>query len=290
MPSPATPVSVIIPTHNRAGFLAQAIDSVLAQTYANFELIVVDDGSSDETQALLASYGKALISLRQENRGPAAARNAGIRAARHPFLAFLDSDDQFTRNKLAIQVAAMEAQPEMLISHTQEIWFRNGQHLNQKKRHGKEGGDIFARSLELCVVGMSTVMARRELFDLVGLFDETFPCCEDYELWLRVSCSHPFLLVDTPLTIKHGGRPDQVSVRFKTGMDRFRIQALAKLLASAILTPAQSRLAREELVRKATIYGNGCLKHGHLEEGRRCLVLAARYSSLSGQYGSYLDD
>ena len=278
MPSPSTPVSVIIPTHNRAGFLAQAIDSVLSQTYANFELIVVDDGSSDETQALLASYGTALVSLSQENRGPAAARNAGIWKARHSLLAFLDSDDQFARNKLAFQVAAMEAQPEMPISHTQETWFRNGRHLNQKKRHAKAGGDIFARSITLCVVGMSTVMARRELFDRVGLFDESFPCCEDYELWLRASAAHPFLLVDAALTVKHGGREDQVSVRFQTGMDSFRIRAMEKLLADIPLTPGQSRLAREELVRKAVLYGNGCLKHGRLEEGQRCLSLAARYS------------
>jgi len=281
MPSPSTPVSIIIPTHNRAGFLAQAIDSVLAQTYGNFELIVVDDGSTDETQALLASYGKALVSLRQENRGPAAARNAGIRAARHPLLAFLDSDDQFTRQKLALQVAAMETQPDLLISHTQETWFRNGHHLNQRKRHTKEGGDIFARSLELCVVGMSTVMARRELFERIGLFDESFPCCEDYELWLRASAGHPFLLVNSPLTIKHGGRPDQVSVQFQTGMDRFRIRALEKLLSSVPLTQEQSCLAREELVRKAILYGNGCIKHGRLEEGQRCLALSVSYSSLS---------
>jgi glycosyltransferase involved in cell wall biosynthesis len=278
MSSPATPVSVIIPTHNRAGFLAQAIDSVLAQTYANFELIVVDDGSSDETKPLLASYGKALTALRQENRGPAAARNAGIRAARYPLLAFLDSDDQFTRHKLALQVAAMEAQPEMLISHTQETWFRNGLHLNQKKHHAKAGGDIFVRSLALCLVGMSTVMVRQELFERVGLFDESFPCCEDYEFWLRASVAHPFFLLDTPLTAKHGGRPDQVSARFQTGMDCLRIRALEKLLSSSPLSSIQSRLAREELVRKARLYGNGCLKHGRREEGQRCLALAARYS------------
>ena len=278
MPSPTTPVSVIIPTHNRVGLLPQAIDSVLGQTYTNFELIVVDDGSTDGTQSLLASYGKAIISLHQENRGPAAARNAGIRAARHPLLAFLDSDDQFTRNKLALQTVAMEAQPELLISHTQETWFRNGQLLNQKKHHAREGGDIFARNLALCMVGMSTVMAQRELFDRVGLFDESFPCCEDYEFWLRVSVAHSFLLVDAPLTAKHGGRPDQVSLQFQTGMDRLRIQALEKLLSFSPLTSVQSRLAREELVRKAMLYGNGCLKHGRLEEGHRCLALVARYS------------
>lgn len=278
MSLPSTPVSVIIPTHNRADFLAQAIDSVLSQTYTNFELIVVDDGSGDETQPLLSSYGKALTALRQENRGPAAARNTGIRAARHPLLAFLDSDDQFTRHKLALQVAAMEAQPEMLISHTRETWFCNGHHRNQKKQHAKEGGDIFARNLALCMVGMSTVMVRQELFERVGLFDETFPCCEDYEFWLRASVAHPFLLLNTPLAAKHGGRPDQVSARFQTGMDSLRIRALEKLLSSSPLTSAQSHLTRAELVRKARLYGNGCLKHGRLAEGQRCLALAARYS------------
>jgi len=279
MPSSSTPVSVIIPTYNRVALLSRAIDSVLTQSHRNFELIVVDDGSSDETPALLASYGPAITWLRQENRGPAAARNAGIRAARHPLLAFLDSDDLFAGNKLALQVAAMETRPEIMISHTQEVWFRNGRHLNQKKRHAKADGDIFARSLELCVVGMSTVMARRELFELAGFFDESFPCCEDYELWLRVGAGYPFLLVDEPLTIKHGGRPDQVSVRYRTGMDIFRLRAIEKVIATGGLSQEQLNLAQAELVRKATIYGEGCIKHGHSEEGRRCLALAGRISA-----------
>ena len=278
MASPFTPVSVIIPTYNRAVFLARAIDSVLSQNYPNFELLVVDDGSTDETQPLLASYGENITVLRQENRGPAAARNVGIRAARHPLLAFLDSDDCFVRQKLVTQVAAMEAHPDLLISYTQETWFRNGHHLNHKKRHSKEDGDIFARSLELCMVGMSTVIARRELFDRIGLFDESFPCCEDYEIWIRASIRHHFLLVDMPLTIKHGGREDQVSAQFKVGMDRFRIRALEKLLVDGSLTSDRSRLVREELVRKAGIYGNGCLRHGQNEEGNRCLALVSRYS------------
>ena len=128
------------------------------------------------------------------------------------------------------------------------------------------------------MVGMSTVMVRRELFDRIGLFDESFPCCEDYELWLRASAHHSFLLVDAPLTVKHGGRPDQVSVQFKTGMDCFRIRVLEKLLPSTPLIPEQSHLASAELVRKAVLYGNGCLKHNRLEEGQRCLSLAARHS------------
>jgi glycosyltransferase involved in cell wall biosynthesis len=294
MPQPATPVSVIIPTHNRAAFLARAVDSVLAQTYGNFELIVVDDGSTDETPRLLAGYGGKLTLLRQENRGPAAARNLGIRQARYPLLAFLDSDDRFLPEKLALQVAAMEAAPGAGISHTQEVWYRNGRHLNQKKIHAKGEGDIFARSLRLCVVGMSTVMARRELFAQVGMFDEGLPCCEDYDLWLRASLRTSFLLVDRPLTIKEGGRPDQVSVRYRLGMDRFRIRSLEKLLAGPVLDPPRRRLACAELARKAGIYGNGCRKHGREKEGRRFLALAEEYGReaglpLSGEPDTFVD-
>lgn len=271
------PVSVIIPTFNRAEVLGRAIDSVLAQDYPAFELIVVDDGSTDNTPNLLAEYGDRLRSIRQAKRGPAAARNAGIMAARHDHLAFLDSDDLFAPHKLALQAAAMQESPDCLISHTDEIWYRKGKVLNQKKKHARSGGDIFARSLKICVVGMSTVMARREFFDKVGLFDEELPCCEDYDLWLRAAWHLEFLHVPGPLTIKHGGRNDQVSHQYRVGMDRFRIKALLNLLEQASLTNNQEKLAKRELVRKCRIYGGGCIKHGRLAEGGKCLELADRF-------------
>ena len=268
------PVSIIIPTYNRASFLKKAIDSVLSQTYDTLELIVVDDGSDDGTEDLVAAYGSEVVSLRQENRGPSAARNAGIRAARSDLIAFLDSDDWFDKRKLAIQVAAMQNNPSFLISHTEEIWYRCGAFLNQKKKHRKSGGDIFARCLELCAVGMSTVMVRRTLFDTVGLFDETLPCCEDYDLWLRASVKHPFLFVDTPLTSKQGGRPDQLSAIYRVGMDRFRIRAIRNILASGMLCREQTQLAEAELVKKCTLYGKGCLRHNRPDEGEKYLLIA----------------
>jgi glycosyltransferase involved in cell wall biosynthesis len=273
----AEPISVIIPTYNRAVFLPEAIASVLAQTYNDFELLVVDDGSTDNTADLLAGYGDRLRYLRQPNRGPAAARNHGIRAARYDLLAFLDSDDRFVPNKLAIQAEAMQTNPSLLISHTEEIWYRNGVHLNQKNIHRKAGGNLFERCLALCVVGMSTVMARRQLFEQVGMFDEDLPCCEDYDLWLRVSPTLEFLYVDHPLTIKNGGRSDQVSSQYRLGMDRFRIQALTKLLEAGQLSPKQYSLAAEALAAKCRIYGNGCLKHGKITEGNGYLELPSRY-------------
>ena len=288
--SSSPPITVIIPTFNRAGLLSGAIASVLSQNYPSFELIVVDDGSSDRTRRVVEGWERRLEEpaagsglnhsgrlryLYQENRGPAAARNFGIRRARYDLLAFLDCDDRFRPGKLAIQAAAMTAAPEMALSHTEEIWLRRGEHLNQKKRHRKAGGELFARSLELCLIGMSTVIMRRDLLEKVGYFDETLPCCEDYELWLRVSSRFPVLFVEQPLTEKHGGRPDQLSVRHRVGMDRFRIRALEKLLAAGELTAEQARLARRELARKCRIYGRGCLKHGRPEEGRYYLELAA---------------
>lgn len=274
-------ISVIIPTYNRDFFLPKAIDSVLNQTHRNFELIVVDDGSTDSTAELVAGYqqvdGRKIIYLRQENAGPAAARNRGIRAASYDLLAFLDSDDRFDRRKLELQMAAMLADRQCLISHTREIWYRRGRFLNQKRKHRKYSGYIFEHCLPLCAVGMSTVMVKRELFDMVGCFDEDFRCCEDYDFWLRVSMHHPFLLVDQPLTIKEGGRPDQVSVQFATGMDRYRIRALEKLCAGGELTLEQRSQVMHELTRKCRIYGNGCIKHGRLEEGKYYLELPNRY-------------
>lgn len=270
-------VSVIIPTYNRSKMLEKAVDSVLSQTWRDFELIVVDDGSTDDTAKMIAGKNKEIVYLYQENCGAAAARNAGILAAKGNLLAFLDSDDFFDKKKLASQVAAMQAHPSYLVSHTQELWYRRGKFLNQKKKHRKDEGYIFARCLELCAVGMSTIMARRELFDKVGSFDETLPCCEDYDLWLRVSVTYPFLLVDAPLTIKAGGRADQLSVQYRVGMDKFRIQSITKLLESGILNTAQTASAVSELVKKCRIYGNGCLKHGRIEEGNKFINLAVRY-------------
>ena len=244
----------------------------MAQTYPYFELIVVDDGSDDDTAGLVAGYNSDIVFIQQENKGPAAARNTGIRAARHDILAFLDSDDWFAENKLAKQLGAMQENPAFLISHTQETWFRNGKILNQKAKHNKNGGYIFSQSLKLCAVGMSTVMIRREVFDTFGLFDEEFRCCEDYEFWLRVSAKQDFLLVDEPLTLKDGGRDDQVSSIYRTGMDKFRISAIEKILGSGRLDPEQARLAFAELSNKCRIYGNGCLKHGRQEEGRYYLA------------------
>ncbi|MEJ2056359.1 MAG: glycosyltransferase family A protein [Desulfofustis sp.] len=278
-----TDISVIIPTYNRARQLEPALESVLGQSLLPAEIIIVDDGSTDGTREFVADYRKHtelnIVSLQQSNKGPAAARNRGIDAARGSYLAFLDSDDWWHRDKLKLQYRAMQSGPQFLVSHTCERWLRNNEHLNQKKQHIPAHGDLYRQSLRLCCVGMSTVMARRKLFERYGSFDETLRCCEDYDLWLRVSPFEPFLLIDKPLTVKHGGRSDQVSHQFRIGMDRFRIQALAKLVRTSQISTEQMRQAVAELIRRCLIYGNGCLKHGKHTEAAYYLRLAEHFSA-----------
>lgn len=274
-------VTVVIPTYNRATLVKRAISSVLAQSYRGFELIVVDDGSEDDTARQVQSFGDSVTYMRQENRGPSAARNLGVKMARTNLIAFLDSDDWWDKEKLSIQLGEMQKNPDYPISHTQEIWYKNGKLLKQKEKHRKYHGHIFDNCLPICAVSLSTVIARRELFDEIGTFDESLPCCEDYDLWLRASVRHPFLLVDKPLTLKEGGRRDQVSWIHRTGMDRYRIKSLLRILAIPnLLSGDQRKLALQELERKCRIYGEGCIKHGKQKEGKQYLELPRRFAKV----------
>jgi len=257
-------VSVIIPTYNRAWIIEEAIDSVLAQDYTEFELIVVDDGSTDHTSDVLDSYRNVIKVFPQKNKGVSAARNRGIAEASGKFIAFLDSDDLWLPQKLTVQIEFFDQTPDALICQTDEIWIRNGLRVNPKKRHKKPSGMIFKPSLKLCLVSPSATMIHRGLFDRVGGFDETLPACEDYDLWLRISCRFPIHLIDTPLIIKRGGHDDQLSKR--TGLDKFRIKAIKKIIRSGLLSDDQRRVAVKTLKEKCNIYAAGCRKRGREEE------------------------
>lgn len=276
-PSPITDplVSIIIPTYNRAWIVRDAIDSVLGQTYADFELIVVDDGSTDRTPEILNSYGDRLRVIRQANQGVSAARNRGIGASSGPLIALLDSDDIWLPEKLTVQVDFFKKHPSALICQTEEIWIRNCLRVNPGKRHRKPSGVIFERSLDLCLVSPSAVMVRRALLEVVGLFDENLPACEDYDLWLRVGCRFPVHLIDKPLTIKRGGHEDQLSRQ--SSLDRYRIRSLVKLIEAGGLTLIQRNLAVIALRKKCTVFANGCLKRGRLEEALHYTTLSRKY-------------
>ena len=258
-------ISIIMPSYNYAWCIKQAIDSVLRQDYKNWELIIVDDGSDDKTKELVLSFSDERIRyFFQENRGVSSARNKGVIESRGDWIAFLDSDDCWKEKKLEKQLKFME-NISSIISHTQELWYRRGKILNQKKKHRKCAGKLFEKSLEMCSIGISTVMMRKSLFDDVGLFDESLPACEDYDMWLRVTSKYSVNLLDEELTVKDGGRSDQLSQRIPM-LDRFRIQAIIKLLEADALNRDQGTFAIKALQKKCGIYIDGCRKHGREEE------------------------
>jgi len=276
-PKPPVSVSIVLPVFNRSQWVCEAVDSVLAQTMRDFELIVVDDGSTDKTPDALGRYGDRIRLLRQQNRGVSAARNRGVRSAGGRWIAFLDSDDLWRAEKLAKQTAFLAGRPAARICQTEEVWIRNGARVNPGRRHRKPSGDIFTASLALCLVSPSAVMMEKSLFMETGGFDESLPAAEDYDLWLRISLRHPVYLIDEPLVVKRGGHADQLS---KTpGIDRYRIRALEKILDGGALSQARYRAAEAVLREKCAIYAGGCRKRGRIEEAQYYEALAERFAS-----------
>lgn len=269
-------VSVIIPTFNRATVLGRAIDSVLAQTWSNLELIVVDDGSTDATPTILEQCKDSrLKGLRQENKGVSAARNQGIAASSGQFIALLDSDDYWLPQKLFRQVNFMRAS-ELSISQTEEIWIRNGVRVNPPGKYGKLAGWFLEHSLELCLIGPSCVMLTRELWQELGPFDERLPACEDYSLWLRVGLRHAVGLVPEALTVKTGGHADQLS-RAIIGLDLYRIYAMVDVLRTMDMLVWQRDMIAASLRERVRLYAQGCIKYGKDEEALRVRELVAPF-------------
>ena len=269
-----TCVSVIIPAHNRAEVLGRAVASVLGQTWADFELIVVDDGSTDATATVLAEFDDPrLTGMHQENKGVSSARNRGIAASRGRLIALLDSDDHWMPDKLEKQVRFM-AESGFAICQTDEIWIRNGVRVNPRFKHAKPAGWFLDRSLDLCLISPSCVMFSRDLWDELGPFDESLPACEDYSLWLRVGARHPVGLVPEPLVVKTGGHADQLSRRI-IGLDLYRVYAMIDLLRSMALDGEQRAMVEAALRERVRLYAQGCIKHGKDEEAVRVRELAA---------------
>ena len=258
-------ISVVIPTYNRKNLLKRAIQSVIKQTLHPFEIIVVDDGSIDGTQSWLADEFPFVRCLYQNNSGVSRARNNGIKSAQGSWIALLDSDDEWLPDKLEQQVKLIRDIPEALFCHTNEIWIRNGVRVNQMKKHQKYGGDIFEKCLDRCRISPSSSIMKKEIFDIVGLFDESLNICEDYDLWLRITSKFSVSFLDQPLIIKYGGHSDQLS-KASGGIEKYRILSLEKILSSVNLTQSQAFHARDMLIKKLNIYINGLKKRCRLEE------------------------
>ena len=241
--------------------------------------MIVDDGSTDVTHSLplLQRPDPRLRCIRfLENRGVSRARNAGVDATSAPLLAFLDSDDEWLPQKLEKQVQWLERNQDSSIVQAREIWIRSNRRVNPPKTHEKFQGDLFSASLKRCMITPSSVLLTRILFKKCGGFNESLPACEDYALWLKITCRYPVGLVEEYLLIRYGGHADQLSLTVPV-LDRFRIQSLIDLLADGYLSPEQARLARECLLKRACIVSRGYLNHGNRKEYERYLEIIKHY-------------
>ena len=257
-------ISVVIPTLNRINTLQRALDSVINQTYKPAEIIVVDNGSSDGTLKFLREQYPKIIILTENKIGVSSARNKGIKNSINQWIALLDSDDAWHPRKLEIQTSMLDsALKEYNLIHTDEVWFRNNKHINQMKKHKKQGGYIFERCLSLCCISPSSVLFKKNILDKVGLFDESLPVCEDYDMWLKICSSEEVLFAQDKLTYKYGGHKDQLSKSY-WGMDRFRIKSIENIIKNFDLTYKQKKQAKKELIKKLKIIINGAFKRNNL--------------------------
>lgn len=254
-------VGVVIPVFNRSLRMQRAIRSVLDQSHREIELIVVDDASTidlSSARALVEDAGHRWLTL-QKNSGPGVARNLGVAALsdKTGWIAFLDSDDEWLPGKLERQLAWLSEHPETKIFQCQETWIRNGAPAKRPRRLLEPEGDIFADCVERCCISPSAVVMRRDLFDAVGGFDESYRVCEDYQLWLRLAMNHPVGLLSEPLVIKNGGDADQLTATVPA-FDRWRLRALLELLADA---GAHRDVVLHGIAEKARILERGAYRH-----------------------------
>jgi glycosyltransferase involved in cell wall biosynthesis len=266
-------VSVIIPTHNRADFLRGALTSVLNQTYQDFETIVVDDASTDDTATVVASFNDERIRFLQHkaNKGGSASRNTGILASKCDYIAFLDDDDEWLPDKLRRQM-------EILVASPPEVGGVYTGCLDVDKARGKvirqriptKRGDLSRELLtENCIGGTSSMLLKKVCLQRVGLFDESLPRSQDYDLWIRISREFLFECIQEPLFIYHvHGRKISTDLRAVKGLD-----LLATKYASS---PLSNKFYSNDYLDFGILY---CLS-GDMYEGRKALLKAIKLSPL----------
>lgn len=250
---------MVIPVYNRTGLLKSAIESVLLQRYEHCEIIVVDDGSAEETFKAVTPYLNRVNYIKLEkNCGVSHARNVGISIARFDYIALLDSDDVWLPNKLILQTDFMKNR-NLLISHTDEFWYKNGRFINEKSRYSRYGGYIFKESLDFCRISPSSVIIHKSIFDTVGYFNESLPVAEDYDLWLRVTRRFEVGYLDVKTIVKIAHDHGQLS-KDTQFMEYYRLYSLLKLINSKKLDYYQKKYAIIELGRKFRIVSEGVNK------------------------------
>lgn len=271
-------IDIILPTYNRASFLSRAIESVLQQTYLHWKLMIVDDGSTDETQDILKKYVQLdtrIQSKKIEQSGVGNARNSGVLALDSQWISFLDSDDEWLPDKLQQQVSLAQKDQVVLI-YSDENWIKDQRIIQKKSFQKKAGGQLFLKSLEQCLIGPSTVMLKRSVFEEVGGFLDSYPVCEDYDLWLKITSLYEVHYIDRPLINKYGGHQDQLSTTTKA-MDYWRVLSIDWILKNRSLSNEQRSFAVNLLLKKASIQKNGFEKYGHSDKAKQMEHLIEKY-------------
>ena len=196
-------VSIIIPTYNSAKYIPDAINSILNQTFKDYEIIIVDDGSTDNTREILNKYNSKIRYIYQENKGPSAARNIGIKNAKGKYIAFLDADDIWLPDKLQRQMKLFANESSVSFVYTSSyIMNENGFILRKMQCYNRSRRKILNELyLSKSIGNTSSTIIKKECFDKVGLFDETLTVAEDWDMWLRICQRFRFKCIDEPLVM-----------------------------------------------------------------------------------------
>jgi glycosyltransferase involved in cell wall biosynthesis len=276
-------VSVIMPSYNTAALIAASLDSVFQQSFQDFEIVVVNDGSPDtpELEQVLAPYlethADKIVYVRQENKRAAGARNTAIRQARGEFFAFLDSDDAWLQTHLEAQMELFEQTPGLGLAYCNGLSLRNAERpLSFMDTCPSRGPANFeALVLERCQIPISTVVARKSAFVDVGMFDETLPRCDDYDMWLRMAFYGAKIAYTTKVQVRlNGGRPGSLSAsRAKMAEAYWKI--LEKALQTLPLVQSDHALVQTRANEIRAQYlleeGKQCLHRGEFDQARVCL-------------------
>jgi glycosyltransferase involved in cell wall biosynthesis len=216
-------VSVVIPAYNAITYLPEAVDSVLRQTYTDFEALIIDDGSSDQTADWASQIADSRVKLiSQENKGLPGARNTGIIQAQGEYIAFLDADDLWTPTKLEKQVHCLENNPTVGLVHTWMLLVdEHGKSTGRVMKSNAEG-DAWKQVVEKNVIACPSVMVRRYCFETVGLFDRNLRSIEDWDMWIRIAARYPFAVIKETLAY-YRQLPSSMSKNCQVMEQAFRI-------------------------------------------------------------------